>query len=534
MPNSMNSFMSDIVGPTSATTIAAVAAATAILGWMATKSKSEKEEANKRRWSCFSESLAHGTFPPTSKFDEAIINLVMIFDDNDRPSVDEIVDRCVKSLLEYERFSSIFDRKYSTVSFCDKLDPYDLVRVVHTQTNCFSDEDLLKVMEEQACAPLSQAPRGLILPWWEFVMLENTNKSKDKEGKSAVIWRIHHSLGDGISLVKVVQEIFMNAKTGQPLSSDSSAGNPNLSKKFQFRRSPTEWIFQSITALASVIPLSIGKFDDLTTFRGNPKCFIFPTKQAIIPFVPAPLDFVKRLSTAASSSSDDKKKVTINDILLTVISQAIHDYSKEENDPSLESKGRQLSCRTLLPIALPRPHTDDKSKALRNLWCFISCDLSVGINDIIERLWKIHDSLAELKKGLIPVVSSLLSTFVMKLPRSISRNQTQELFARHSMVLSNVPGPPEPVSFANHEIHSVHMIHMNIIPQLSFLSYRGTLFGNAIVGIEDDEEDTIMRRRRERLPLHVSNALVILASKLQVTDVPESILDHTSQLSASK
>lgn len=343
--------------------------------------------------------------------------------------------------------------------------------------------------------------------------------------------------------MKIVQEMFLNAKTGQPLNSGSGAGNPNLSKKFQIRRSPLEWITQSITALANVIPLPIGKFDDLTIFRGgakgrntiNPKTMVFPAKQAIIPFVPTPIDFVKRLKNAASSSSgDDKKKVTINDVLFTVVSQAMHDYLKEENDPILESKGRKLRCRALLPMAMPRPSTEDKSKALRNKWCFISCDLSVGVDGIVERLWKIHESLADLKKGLVPIVASLLSNLVMQLPRPISRDQTLNLFARHSMVLSNVPGPPEPVSFANHEIQSVQMIHMNIIPQLSFLSYRGIMFGNAIVGIGDSEEEARMRRLRERLPLHVSNALVMLASKLEVTDIPESISSNASQLSVSQ
>lgn len=142
-----------------------------------------------------SESLAHGTFPSKAKFDEAIINVVMIFDDNDRPSVDELVDRCVKLLLQYERFSSVFDRKSSLASNCtDKLDPYDLVRVVSV-SDCYSDKDLLKVMEDEACAPLAEAPRGTLLPWWEFVLLENTKATNDKGGKSAVVWRIHHSLG---------------------------------------------------------------------------------------------------------------------------------------------------------------------------------------------------------------------------------------------------------------------------------------------------------------------------------------------------
>ena len=267
--------------------------------------------------------------------------------------------------------------------------------------------------------------------------------------------------------MKVVQEIFVNAETGQPLS--SIASNANFSKKFQVRRSVLERISQFMNALIKVVPLPIGKFDDPIVFRGwqnqrdriNTSILVFPSKQAIIPFAPAPLDFVKSLSTAATSSSDDKNtKVTINDVLFTITSQALHDYLKEENDLSLESKGEQLSCRTLLPIALPRPDAEDKSKGLRNLWCFISCDLSVGLNDIVERLWKIHGDLADLKKGLVPIVSSALSTLVMMLPRQISRDQTLQLFARHSMVFSNVPGPSDPVLFANHKVQSAHMIHM--------------------------------------------------------------------------
>ncbi len=200
----VKSLVPGVIDPTSVTAIAAVAAVTAMVGWMARKSTDEKDGQIKRRWSCMSDSLAQGTFPPESKFDEAIINVVMIVDDNDRPSVDEIVDRCVKLLLQYERFSSIYDRKTSSVLRCgDNLDPLDLVREIPV-SDCSSDNDLLKVMEDQACVPLAQAPRGTLLPWWEFVMLTNTNSTMKKEGKSAVVWRIHHSLGKKNALVHYV------------------------------------------------------------------------------------------------------------------------------------------------------------------------------------------------------------------------------------------------------------------------------------------------------------------------------------------
>ena len=120
----------------------------------------------------------------------------------------------------------------------------------------------------------------------------------------------------------------------------------------------------------------------------------------------------------------------------------------------------------------------------------------------------------------------------MHMPYFVSRDQTLQLFSRHSMVLSNVPGPSELVSFANHEVKSVQMIHMNLMPQLAFLPYRGTIFGYVIVGIDDDDDEN--NRCRERLPLHVSNVLILLASNLELNDVPESLHDHAAQLIGSK
>lgn len=344
----------------------------------------------------------------------------------------------------------------------------------------------------------------------------------------------------------MVQDVFVNAKTGQPLSTGANGARPNTSQKFRVHRSPMEWIAQTLSALLTVVPLPMGKFDDLTMIRGdettnrakpiNPKELVFPAKQAIIPFTPIPLGFVKQLKTAASSRDENAHRVTVNDILFTVMSHAIHTFLEEENDPSLESKGEELVCRTLLPMALPRPTVKEKAGALRNLWCFISCDLSIGTRNVLDRLWKINENLTTLKKGLVPMVSAFLSSVVMKwLPRVIGRDQVIQLFSRHSMVLSNVPGPPEPVSFANHEVQAVHMIHMNIIPQLSFLSYRDVIFCNAIVGIEGNgrDEDALSKRRRNRLPIHLNNALVVLAKELQLTSIPESIAEDAKQLTVA-
>lgn len=86
---------------------------------------------------------------------------------------------------------------------------------------------------------------------------------------------------------------------------------------------------------------------------GKRKCLIFNT---------VPLDFIKDLKNASN--------VTVNDIMFTALSQAIHDYCQENNDGLIEKKGSKVQFRALMPIAFPRPQevTNDFSQALYNKW----------------------------------------------------------------------------------------------------------------------------------------------------------------------
>ena len=220
------------------------------------------------------------------------------------------------------------------------------------------------------------------------------------------------------------------------------------------------------------------------------------------------MPFVKALKRAAG--------VSLNDVIYTCISQAIHDYLLELDDPVLKEKGASLLCRTLMPIALPRRRTDDKSRVLRNRWCFLSTDFAVGIEGITERLGYIHKTMTKLKQSMVPMIVIGAQNFIAPyLPMAISRSQVFDLFARHSAVFSNVPGPETPCKFAGYEILGVQMVFSNVLPQVGILSYRGHLFCNITL-----DHNVVVNA--ERIAIHFSRAFVSLASSLEV-DVPSSM-----------
>jgi diacylglycerol O-acyltransferase len=244
---------------------------------------------------------------------------------------------------------------------------------------------------------------------------------------------------------------------------------------------------------------------------GNRSCIIFPN---------VPLDLIKNLKSAAG--------VTVNDIIMTAVSQAIHDYCTSQDCPVLlatasstnnssksnnsKSKSAIIQCRALMPVALPRPSSElnDKSLALRNTWCMVSADMGVGCNDIMERLVHIHSQMNQIKTTPRALVQLWIqNTLPPLLPLSIAQQTVYDVFRRHSLVLTNVPGPDRPCLIAGKVCTGVQMFLSNLLPQISFMSYAGQIMGNMVMDPDELPESG-------SIAVFYAAALVQLAERLDV------------------
>mmetsp|Transcript_55459 Transcript_55459/g.134658 ORF Transcript_55459/g.134658 Transcript_55459/m.134658 type:complete len:588 (-) Transcript_55459:79-1842(-) len=529
-----------------------------IVGLLSLSMSLSKNKKKDRSWSFTSRAMGLGSFPRKVEFHEPIINAVLVFDTAKLPTMEDILKSVEELTTKYDRFGKVYDPiKDQTIGTQKDFDISDLVRVVEFDSSTMAagknhddnaDTVLMKVMEDHALDPLSRDPRGKLLPWWEFLILKDTAppsqglmpwSKSDNKSKSAVVWRVHHAIGDGISLINVVQDIFVDT-SGHKLS---GLLPKNLSHKLNKKRSAIDWVTDFISSTVTGLGVPTSKFDDNTLFYSRPKSpsqMLYPTQFGIYSFEPVSLHFVKHLKKAACTKltkSDSKTEtvVTINDILFSVTSQAIHDYLQSNHDPVLAnhvaSNKEDFQFRALLPVAIPRPAG---THPLRNLWCFVSVDLSVGVNGILQRLASIHETMSGLKNSLVPAVMMGLQTYVLPLfPLWFNRDQVVQIFSRHSVVASNVPGPPIQCVFANQPVQAVHMVHCNLIPQLSFLSYHGMVYGNFTMGVNDEGEGSDkhgQRKRDELLPMYISRAFVDLANELDESDeIPPTILDHASR-----
>lgn len=484
--------------PSSIYTVSAVLATTVVVACLFAKTQKQRNDDGTKRWSYTSTGMAIGAFPAKANTPDPIINAVMFF--RECPRTQEIVDQVVTKMLQYERLNSVYDANTGKSRPCENLDPQDLVRVIKVQG---SDQDaLMKIVDQQMHHPLSEGARGELLPWWEFLVLQNTGR-----GPSAVLWRSHHALADGISMVNIVEDIITDMD-GKPVANILPG---SMEKKFKIHRSFVDLVLGIFKGVGSFLYMMSGPFDDKTAFHQAAVDMVHSRKRRAVCFQPVPLHFIKDLKHAAG--------VSLNDIIYTCLSQAIHDYLDEQHDAVLKAKGKSLLCRALMPMAFPGRDGNDKATLLRNRWCFLSADFGVGIDQIMDRLSFVHKSMTKLKQSMLPMVVIASQNYIAPLlPMSLNRGQVLDLFSRHSTVFSNVPGPASACKFAGYEVTGVQMVFSNLIPQVGVLSYRGQVFGNITL----DPEATL---ESERIPILYSRAFVTMATHLNV-DVPHSIRSH--------
>lgn len=448
---------------------------------------------------------------------EPIINAALYFrHGEDCPSAQDIAQFIIKPLLEYERFSHIPDLRNQTFRPSNhgnrngEIQPSDLIRELTINGD---GETLLNHTIVSHLQDTLGADRG-DLPWWEILIIRNSGL-----GPSACVLRIHHVIGDGLALVAAFEKLLTNEDGGQirtPMSfksgaSSSDNGNNGNSKKKKSGILSTIWSL--IEATGHCLSLSATKYDDDTVFSkmNNPK-LKHSGKRSVVIFPTMPLEFIKKLKEAAG--------MTVNDILLTAVSQSVHDYCKSQNDSVLTKKGSAIQCRALLPVGFPRLSEDlnDKYTAMRNLWCMVSCDIGAGHSDIMDRMHHIHDKTTEMKERprafMQLKIQNVLGPFI---PLSVGQKTVFDTFSRHSLVLTNVPGPVETVCFAGKRVDSVQLFFDNLLTQVNLMSYSGQVYGNIIV-----DADELLHS--ERFGQMYAQALVELARRLNV-DVPGEVAE---------
>jgi len=381
-------------------------------------------------------------------------------------SEDQVASIC-KKLLFYERYRSTavkINGKFTFVDLgVDAINIYrDHIETVYVERG----EDLVSIFD-QICASDFELEGK---PMWKLYRIINKDASKP----SALLFRLHHSIGDGISLVGTMSKLF-ETESGEPFSVDipeRMGGGVNGAFSWSSLAKYIQTTFEVLT-------LPNSRYDSNIAFTSpNKKLLTFTSTRKTIVFPTLKLSFVKDIK--------NRSGVTINDVLLAATSGAIRRYCARKGDSWVSSSGRRspadsIQCRALLPVAFPRSRadTDSSTRALRNIWSFASTAMPMKGESSQERLAECAAGTTRLKSSPAALIQLWMQNNVLPLAPDFLRQQLAlDLFSRHTMVFSNVPGPAESLRLCGERLLGLHVLFPNLIAQAIIVSYNGGVFFN--------------------------------------------------------
>merc|ERR1719207_2259 len=145
--------------------------------------------------------------------------------------------------------------------------------------------------------------------------------------------------------------------------------------------------------------------------------------------------------------------------------------------PFLKGKltaARAPRMRALVPFGIPS--TDTGPDALCNRFAFLSAKLAVAEGSTQSRVMATNKVMTKIKQSMQAAAGLWLANSVNpRLPLAMAQDTGKGIFARHSVVFSNVPGPAEPVFFCGRKVTDILNAYNNVLPQVILVSYDGVV-----------------------------------------------------------
>ncbi len=334
-----------------------------------------------------------------------------------------------------------------------------------------SDEQLAELVARIAARPLDRAR-----PLWEMYVIEGVG-----EGRAAIYTKIHHCTIDGVSGAEMMQVLLDRTPEGEPvlppakpwvpdaipptaemlrLGLSGLVRQPGRIGRTLYRT--VRSLAQSSDALGAVAKtLGVDRLPiagDWLRARGPqvdaeeipqtpaPKT---PFNRSITPhrrlaFFSLPLADVKRVKSAFGT--------TLNDVVMALSGAALRRYLEEKKalpkDPLI----------AMVPVSV---RTEEEKQAFTNRVSSVLAEIATDEEDPVQRLRRVHAAMKSAKQMQAALPATLLQDWT-QIATPMLAAQAARIVARtriadrvnppFNVVISNVPGPREPLYCAGAEL----------------------------------------------------------------------------------
>ncbi len=325
-------------------------------------------------------------------------------------------------------------------------------------------------------------------PLWRMWLAENFQK--DGQSASALIFQMHHCLGDGFALAHMLLGLADKEPDAPwPAWVDSRSFEPEHAKGNH------QWVGQRVLGelgeLAQHPSREMGKVaSGVKTARRAAAALGHLLSMPFDPPTPLKRDPVGRRRVSWSQGVDlDRVKTvahkaggTVNDVLMAALTGAWRRYLKERGEAVDD-----FDIRALVPVNLrPQRRIEDVPDELGNHFGLVFLDLPISKASARERLLTVHARMNALKHSPQPYLLYGVLKMAGHIPERAEHGVANLFGKKASTVVTNVPGPREPLYLGGQRLTDImfwapHPAKLG--SNASIISYAG----NVRVGVRGDE-----------------------------------------------
>eukprot|EP00177_Eucheuma_denticulatum_P008634 GFKZ01015711.1.p1 GENE.GFKZ01015711.1~~GFKZ01015711.1.p1 ORF type:complete len:343 (+),score=39.49 GFKZ01015711.1:497-1525(+) len=292
-----------------------------------------------------------------------------------------------------------------------------------------------------------------LFPEWSIIGIRDS---------STIILRVHHSLCDGIGLVKY----FLAT-----IADRDSQNNP--ARLLVSTRRSSSASKEKVTCLRKISE----------TLNDVYQIFIKPLKKAPVSVLNrAPvqennlctMQSPDGITVATLKACASRLRVTINDLLFAAFAGAVREYIKFCGDDPRRVKG--------MTVAMPfNKHVFEEFSAsdVSNQLLMIPVEIPVHLDSPADRLIYCTKKMRQLKRGYQPYLASIAMAQLLALPTRLRRKAWHCLGSSATALFSNVAGPREVLRIGGIDVPSVYFFpppNVQVAVDFGIFSYAGNVY----------------------------------------------------------
>jgi diacylglycerol O-acyltransferase / wax synthase len=332
---------------------------------------------------------------------------------------------------------------------------------------------------QELIGDLMTVPLDRSRPLWHTYLVDGFGDG------AAIINRMHHCIADGIALARVMLSLTdSNPDAGIAPPAPQRHGHTKSGSLLAELAGTTQRII-SATGHASATAIRQG-----TSLVVNPshtaslagalardgatalRLLLTPADAASAikgdPGISRRVAWGEPLSLAQIKEIAHANDATVNDVLVAALSGALRHYLKERGSPVRE-------IQAMIPFNL-RPLDQPVPRELGNKFGLVFLPLPVGVSGAFRRLTEVNKRMNELKTGRDGPISYALLSATGLTPEPVERRIVDLFTGKGTAIVTNVPGPSEPVYLAGTPVRAVLVwapTSGHIGMSVSIFSYRG-------------------------------------------------------------